>query len=51
MFAHFFLYSSFISVSQNGDMIAGAKAAIMDHEVIWKERHMMEEQKEVSLSP
>lgn len=34
-FAHFFLYSSFISVSWNGDITAGATAAIMDHKGAW----------------
>ena len=38
-FAHFFLYSSFISVGWNGDIMAGATAAIMDHEVSWDRKN------------
>lgn len=47
----FSLYSSFISVSHNGDLIAGAGAAIMDQEVTWKERHMMEEKRKFASVP
>lgn len=36
----FFLYSSFISVSWNGNIIAGITAAIMDHEVTWHGKNM-----------
>lgn len=30
-----FIYSTFISVSWNGDTMAGARATISDHEVTW----------------